>query len=55
MANSPAHESNRILAEARTSLVRQQAGGRRSIGQRSAEMKRQHLGKKAAWCLACRS
>jgi hypothetical protein len=48
MTNSPAHESDRILAEARTSLTRQQAGGRRSIGRRSAEMKRQHIGKKAA-------
>ncbi len=48
MANSPAHESDRILASARQSLVRQQAGGRRSIGQRSAELKRQHIGKKAA-------
>lgn len=48
MVNSPAHESDRILAEARTSLTRQQAGGRRSIGRRSAEMKRQHIGKKAA-------
>ncbi|NLR72316.1 hypothetical protein HGI47_15680 [Novosphingobium sp. ERN07] len=48
MANSPAHESDRILSEARTSLTRQQAGGRRSIGRRSAEMKRQHIGKKAA-------
>jgi len=48
MANTPAHDSARILAEAKSSLVRQQAGGRRSIGQRSAEMKRQHLGKKLA-------
>lgn len=48
MANSPAHDSDRILTEARSSLVRQQAGGRRSIGRRSAELKRQHLGKKAA-------
>ncbi|MCH8977995.1 MAG: hypothetical protein IH945_01975 [Armatimonadetes bacterium] len=48
MANSPAHESDRILSEARSSLTRQQAGGRRSIGRRSAEMKRQHIGKKAA-------
>ncbi|WP_298286519.1 hypothetical protein [Novosphingobium sp.] len=48
MANSPAHESERILASARQSLVRQQAGGRRSIGQRSAELKRRHIGKKAA-------
>lgn len=48
MANSPAHESQRILAEARTTLVRQQAGGRRSIGRRSAEIKRRHLGRKVA-------
>lgn len=53
MANSTAHDSDRILVEARSSLVRQQAGGRRvagqkSIGRRSAELKRQHLGKKAA-------
>ncbi len=48
MANSPAHESDRILASARQSLVHQQAGGRRSIGQRSAELKRRHIGKKAA-------
>ncbi|MBB3861592.1 hypothetical protein GGQ88_002880 [Novosphingobium hassiacum] len=48
MANTPAHESQRIMAEAKSSLVRQQAGGRRSIGQRSADMKRTHLGKKLA-------
>lgn len=48
MANSPAHESDRILASARQSLVHQQAGGRRSIGQRSAELKRRHIGRKAA-------
>lgn len=48
MANTPAHESQRIMAEARSSLVRQQAGGRRSIGQRSADLKRRHLGKKLA-------
>lgn len=46
------HDSQRILTEARASLVRQQAGGRRvggrSIGQRSAEMKRQHVARKAA-------
>lgn len=42
-----AHESDRILASARQSLQVQRAGGRRrSIGQRSAEMKRRHyLGK----------
>lgn len=48
MANSPAQDSQRILAEAKSSLVRQQAGGRRSIGQRSADIKRQHRGKKLA-------
>jgi len=55
MADS-ASDSSRILAEARTSLQRQQAGGRRvggviggrSIGKRSAEMKRLHLARKAA-------
>lgn len=48
MANSPAQDSQRILAEAKSTLVRQQAGGRRSIGQRSADLKRTHLGKKLA-------
>ncbi|MBA4354737.1 MAG: hypothetical protein C0409_08590 [Novosphingobium sp.] len=48
MANTPAQDSQRILAEAKSTLVRQQAGGRRSIGQRSADLKRQHLGKKFA-------
>ena len=47
-----ASESSRILAEARTSLQRQQAGGRRvagkSIGRRSAELKRLHMARKAA-------
>lgn len=51
MAES-ASESSRILAEARASLVRQQAGGRRvggkSIGRRSAELKRLHMARKAA-------
>jgi hypothetical protein len=51
MAQS-ASESSRILAEARASLQRQQAGGRRvgvrSIGRRSAELKRLHLARKAA-------
>jgi len=51
MADS-ASESSRILAEARSSLQRQQAGGRRvpvrSIGRRSAELKRLHLARKAA-------
>ena len=44
----PAHHSDRILADARASLARQKRGGRRSIGQRSAEMKRLHYGRKAA-------
>jgi hypothetical protein len=46
---SPAHESDRTLAQARASLVNQQAGGRRSvsIGKRSAEMKRSHALRKA--------
>ncbi len=47
-----APDSSRILADARTSLQRQQAGGRRvggaSIGRRSAELKRLHLLRKAA-------
>lgn len=47
-----ASESSRILAEARSSLQRQQAGGRRvgvrSIGRRSAELKRLHMLRKAA-------
>lgn len=39
-----AHESDRILREARGSLVHQRAGGRRSgsIGRRSAALKREH-------------
>ncbi len=47
MANE-AHEHQRIMAAAGTSLVNNRAGGRRSIGQRSADMKRRHLGKKLA-------
>lgn len=44
-----AHESDRILASARQSLAVQRAGGRRrSIGQRSAEMKRRHIARKVA-------
>jgi hypothetical protein len=47
-----ASDSSRILAEARASLQRQQAGGRRlagkSIGRRSAELKRLHMARKAA-------
>ncbi|MBW8785241.1 MAG: hypothetical protein JF593_11510 [Novosphingobium sp.] len=44
MNGTPAHRSDAILQEARSSLVRQRGGGRRvpSIGQRSAELKRQH-------------
>lgn len=43
-----ARDSDRILAEARRSLVTQRAGGRRvatraSIGRRSAQLKREHL------------
>jgi hypothetical protein len=47
---SPAHNSDRTLTEARASLVRQQAGGRRvrSIGKRSAEIRREHMLRKAA-------
>lgn len=41
--------SDQILREARASLAHQRAGGRRrSIGARSAEIKRQHVAKKAA-------
>jgi len=42
---SPAHDSTRTLAEARQSLARQRAGGRRvaSIGRGSAELKARHL------------
>ncbi len=42
---SPAHDSARTLAEARQSLTRQRAGGRRvaSIGRGSAELKRRNL------------
>lgn len=41
---SPAHESDRTLAQARASLNDQRAGGRRvgSIGRRSAALKRDH-------------
>lgn len=48
--NSPAHNSDRTLAEARSSLNRQQAGGRRvqSIGRRSAEIRRKHMLRKTA-------
>lgn len=47
-----ASDSERILAEARQSLVRQREGGRRvtgrAIGQRSAEVRRQHFARKVA-------
>ena len=47
-----ASQSDRILAEARQSLVRQREGGRRvtgrAIGQRSAEVRRRHLARKVA-------
>lgn len=47
-----ASQSDRILAEARQSLVRQREGGRRvtgrAIGQRSAEVRRRHIGRKVA-------
>lgn len=44
----PAHESDRILTQARQSLATQRAGGRRavSIGRRSAALKRDHLFRK---------
>lgn len=46
MAGS-AHDSERILAEARRSLAQQRGGGRRrSIGKRSAALKRRHLAQK---------
>ncbi len=44
---SPASDSARILSAARTALVRQQGGRGRSIGQRSQEIKRRHLTRKA--------
>ncbi|MCY1669940.1 hypothetical protein OVA07_02815 [Novosphingobium sp. SL115] len=47
MANE-SHDHQRIMAAAGTSLANNRAGGRRSIGKRSAELKRQHIGKKAA-------
>ncbi len=45
---SPAHDSDRTLAQARQSLTHQRAGGRRvvSIGQRSAALKREHAFRK---------
>jgi multisubunit Na+/H+ antiporter MnhB subunit len=41
---TPADDNERILAEARAALVRQQAGGRRveTIGKRSAQLRRRH-------------
>ena len=50
VTRSAASDADRTLAEAKASLVRQRAGGRRtgsSIGQRSAELKRQHVVRKA--------
>lgn len=45
---TPAHDSDRILTQARQSLTHQRAGGRRhgSIGRQSAALKRQHLTRK---------
>jgi len=45
----PAHNSDRTLAQARSALVRNQAGGRRgsAIGQRSAELRKAHRKRKA--------
>ena len=44
---TPAHDSDRILAEARRSLAHQRpVGRRRSIGKRSAALKRKHLAAK---------
>jgi hypothetical protein len=45
--SSPASESARTLSAARTALVRQQGGRGVSIGQRSSEIKRRHLTRKA--------
>lgn len=46
---SPAHESDRTMALARSALVNNRAGGRRrSIGVRSADVKRRHLARKVA-------
>lgn len=41
MGSDSTSDSDRILREAKSSLVSQRAGGRRSIGRRAAEMKRQ--------------
>ncbi|MES2494227.1 MAG: hypothetical protein V4579_13230 [Pseudomonadota bacterium] len=49
MAKTPAHEADRVLADARQSLALQRAGGRpqsaetRSIGRRSRELKNRHF------------
>lgn len=49
---SPAHDSDRTLAQARATLQRQRStdrvGGGRSIGRRSAELKRRHYARKVA-------
>ena len=44
---SPASNSTRTLTEARTALQRQRSGGQVSIGQRSSEIKRRHIARKA--------
>jgi hypothetical protein len=44
---SPAQQSDRTMAEARAALQRNRAGGGRSIGRRSADLKRRHLARKA--------
>ena len=46
--NATTSQSDRILADARETLARQRGGGRRSIGRRSAEMKRRHFARKLA-------
>jgi hypothetical protein len=45
---TPAHQADRTMSEARASLARNRAGGRRAgaIGQRSAELRRAHLKRK---------
>ncbi len=49
MPDTPAHDSNRVLTDARRSLVHQREGGRRlpaearSIGRRSRELKNRHF------------
>ena len=49
MPDTPAHDSDRVLTDARRSLVHQREGGRRlpaeagSIGRRSRELKNRHF------------